>query len=92
MVPLEILEAHRFRPSAIAVGQCMCDLSKTMRVSLHRTHVAQVLDEAMREREADAWQAGYEDGAVHAVGIRSHIDGLTERDPKRPANPYREQP
>lgn len=59
---LEILEDHRFRPSALAVGQCMCDLSKTMRVSVHRAHVAQVLEQHEREAKAVAWEEGFQAG------------------------------
>lgn len=43
------------------------------------------------ELEAEAWNTGYEDGAVHAVAVRSHLDGLTEHASKRPRNPYRKE-
>lgn len=51
----------------------------------------EILWDEVKKSKAKAWDEGYEEGAVHAVGIRAHIDGLTERDPERPKNPYREQ-
>lgn len=63
MVPLEILEAHTVkRPwSEASRMRCKCGEVVTAETesqlyALHRRHVAQVLDEAMREQEAQMRQ------------------------------------
>lgn len=51
MTPLEILQAHRALASAPDDTVCACDRAWRKNAD-YRAHVAQVLDEAMREREA----------------------------------------
>jgi len=55
MTPLEILEAHKV--SAFAGGDTACSCDRTWRTNAeYRANVAEVLDEAMRERESQMRQ------------------------------------
>lgn len=63
---LEILEAHTFGHSLLTIrGFCDgCDwhsyTGPKVAIEAHRAHVAEVLNKHMQEREAEAWDAGYE--------------------------------
>lgn len=91
---LEILEAHSFGHSLLTVrGFCNgCDWNSytgpKVAIEEHRHHVAQVLDEAMREREAEAWeegfQAGWEEHESPGPFVNDYWDAKTP-------NPYRKE-
>lgn len=86
----EILEAHKV--SAFAGSDTACSCDRTWRSnSEYQKHLTEVLEQHMQERESNAWETGYGEGALYAVCIRSHLDGLIEQDPKRPTNPYRKE-
>ena len=77
MTILEILEAHT---RSFRTGRCSCDNHGTKRTFHgHRSHVAGVLEEHMKEREAEAWDKG--------ATFYDDADEIMLR-----ANPYRKEP
>ncbi|MBF6671571.1 hypothetical protein [Glutamicibacter sp. FBE19] len=67
MTPLEILEAHKV--SAFAGSDTACSCDRTWRTNVeYRAHVAQVLDQNMREAKAEALREAAE-YAVEWVGV-----------------------
>jgi len=98
MTPLEILEAHTVkRPwSEASRMRCKCGEVVTAETenqlyALHRAHVAQVLDEAMREAKAVAWDEGAAKGwrcsTPQVNGTNYHW-----RSSGKPDNPHRKEP
>lgn len=82
MTPLEILEAHRalsIRHLTPMHERCECGRLFDSKAA-HRHHVAEVLDQYVREREAIAWSGGFHKGRKTENG--SHISTW-------PKNPYR---
>jgi len=99
---LEILEAHHYQHADFtdAENRCKCGHQYGESIwpfrhprEMHHTHVAQVLEEAVREREAVAWTSGVDTALNHAI---QNPDGITLRlehlDGRPWANPYRMEP
>lgn len=90
MTPLEILEAHKsyrtyindeYKPKvSCCCGNQDIGLEGSLADDSHRRHVAQVLDEAMQEQKAEAWDRG------HARALSGIIPTGNEPEPR---NPYR---
>lgn len=96
MTILELLEAHTVkRPwSEASRMRCKCGEVVTAETegqlyALHRAHLAEVLETHQQEREAVAWDEGWEEGSFYAVQVRAELDGIAHSAPKRPHNPYR---
>ena len=82
----EIIEAHlRVKGVRGLETLCICGWHTAQRLrpeDLHRAHLAEVLDEAMRGKQAIAWAHGFHKGRKTDNG--SHISTW-------PKNPYREE-
>jgi len=82
---LELLEAHQqvhgIRDMRL---HCFCGWSDERRASLHRSHVAQVLEQHIQDREAEAWDKGANE--VHISGDLFDVDQAIA------ANPYQTEP
>lgn len=95
MTITELLEAHHEALwNRAGRRECACGYEFTSGYSaqLHRAHVAEVLEQRTREREAQAWQKGVDTALNHAI---LNPDGITLRlehlDGRPWANPYAEQ-
>lgn len=98
MTPLEILEAHTVkRPwSEASRMRCKCGevvIAETegQLYTLHRAHLAEVLDKHMQEREAEAWELG-----AQIAWQRSSptVNGSNYywRSKGEPVNPHKKEP
>ena len=82
MTALELLEAHLqvhgIRDMRL---HCSCGWSDERRASHHRAHIAQVLEQHIREREAEAWDKGANE--VHISGDQFDVDQAIAANPHR---------
>ncbi|UAV84825.1 hypothetical protein BV113_00310 [Glutamicibacter phage BIM BV-113] len=86
----EILEAHQYEPTSylVRIASCSCgDWADAAPAHLakhfegHRAHLAEVLEQHMREREADAWDKGANE--VHISGDQFDVDQAIAANPHR---------
>lgn len=77
----DVLLAHRVKSTDRGVAHCACGFTCW---TTHENHLARLLADLMAERQAEAWDEGFNDGAHYASADLSHA---TYRTPP-PTNPY----
>ena len=84
---IELLEAHLRVDAYEGPATCSCEEWESRRTGMnstaqHRSHIAELLEQHMQEREARSWSAGFHKGRKTENG--SHISTW-------PKNPYRKE-